>query len=108
MNIHYSLITYDYGFIEQDPGPKTATVCSNSGFDVNVCCDWTADIQIMWCPEPDDEYYGPFFLYGLEPPPGCDMAYCAGSRQPCPPGQAYNPNAGPTDLLCIGMYIMYL
>ncbi|KAK7467890.1 hypothetical protein BaRGS_00036865, partial [Batillaria attramentaria] len=43
------------------------------------CCRHTVQIGVKNC--------GNFFVYQLHPTPSCPMAYCAGSKPPCPVGQ---------------------
>ncbi|XP_070541659.1 von Willebrand factor D and EGF domain-containing protein-like [Ptychodera flava] len=51
-------------------------VCINEGGD--DCCDSSTNITVKDC--------GDFYVYKLEPLPMCPSAYCAGDREPCPPG----------------------
>ncbi|XP_077980229.1 von Willebrand factor D and EGF domain-containing protein-like [Glandiceps talaboti] len=50
--------------------------CINTGQD---CCDQTVDIAVKNC--------GDFLIYNLKPLPDCAMGYCAGDKEPCPPGE---------------------
>ena len=78
-----------------NPGPIQVDVCGNFPW-LASCCGWQATIQVMWCDDP----VLPFYIYQLEPLPGCDMGYCAGDDVPCPLGQVY---VADTDS-CEGMY----
>lgn len=43
------------------------------------CCRHTLEIGVKNCTD--------FYVYLLKPAPSCPMAYCAGSRAPCPVGE---------------------
>ena len=76
---------YLYVHLAADPGPKEVTVCGNFIWDPS-CCGWEETIKVKYC-----DGAPPFYVYKLKTPPGCDMAYCAGSKEPCPLGQVYVP-----------------
>eukprot|EP00794_Sanderia_malayensis_P012364 gene12364-13634_t len=46
------------------------------------CCAATWPIRVKKCSKDSKEY----FVYLLQRPTGCSMAYCAGSEKPCPVG----------------------
>ena len=71
-----------------DVTPKTVAVCAN--YYNESCCDWTADIQVQWCPATGGGSDS-FYVYQLVTPEDCDVAYCAGELPYCPLGQFYNP-----------------
>ncbi|XP_019616250.1 PREDICTED: uromodulin-like [Branchiostoma belcheri] len=56
-------------------GEVNRTVCVRQSDD---CCGLQVDIRVRNC--------SGFYVYYLTSPPGCDMAYCAGTETPCPAG----------------------
>ncbi|XP_035693440.1 pancreatic secretory granule membrane major glycoprotein GP2-like [Branchiostoma floridae] len=62
-----------------EDGEVDRTVCvhhlDQSGSD---CCGLQVNIRVRNC--------SGFYVYYLTSPPGCDMAYCAGTETPCPAG----------------------
>ena len=69
---------------------KVIPACANYYDNSETCagCDWTADINVRWCPavSGDDSFY----VYQLVEPEVCDVAYCAGELPFCPEKQFYN------------------
>ena len=63
-------------------------VCANFG-EPDDCCSWMATIGVMRCADPDQRNED-YFVYRLQRPPGCSIAYCAGDRMPCPNNLVYN------------------
>ena len=50
--------------------------CANFGQEGD-CCTWRAMIQVVKCP-PTNRDRQDYFVYQLQSPPGCNIAYCAG------------------------------
>ena len=69
----------------KENGTVIAPVCHSYGGDP---CDWSSTITIQYCPAKDGKKE--FYLYKLVRPDFCDVAYCAGTIPPCPPGMIWN------------------
>ncbi|XP_013385971.1 von Willebrand factor D and EGF domain-containing protein [Lingula anatina] len=70
-----------------EEGAKTeARVCANYGIPNNEC-SWTGTIHIKHCPSRFN--MDGFYIYRVQPPPACPMAYCGvgTGAEKCPPGQ---------------------
>ncbi|KAK7485464.1 hypothetical protein BaRGS_00023274, partial [Batillaria attramentaria] len=63
-------------------GVVSKTACANFHTSVpgaTTCCQQKVTVGVLNC--------GSFYVYFLVPTPSCPMAYCAGTRAPCPSGQ---------------------
>lgn len=64
---------------EGDVRPKNASVCAN--IKNGTCCDWKSNATIQWCGGLSETES--FYVYKLESPPDCKIAYCAGDHGVC-------------------------
>ncbi|KAL4219743.1 hypothetical protein ACF0H5_020157 [Mactra antiquata] len=77
-------------------GVVSRDICYPSGDDSN-CCDDKFSIDVKNC--------NGFMVYKLKSPPGCSMAYCAGTGVPCPRNTWSATGFGPK---CIELYPLQL
>ena len=77
-------------------------LCGNTGRklgDKSSCCDWNSTVNIRYCTDDTNDVY---YVYQLPVLPFCNMSFCAGDREPCTDGYAWNYE----NSQCEGMYIL--
>ncbi len=85
-----------------EEGTTRATGCLNRDRE---CCVLELPILVRNCSSellPGE----PFVVYRLEPPPRCDMGYCAGDGVPCPRGMASVDGYSPCECEYIAVWLI--